>query len=248
MYAAGITDVGVLRTQNQDAIFFSRDKVGPLPNLFVVADGMGGHNAGDVASIQALEVFTSYIRDYPLPELVLPADYLDMMVTAATRANHAVFSHSQKYDSLTGMGTTLTACIIESNKAVIVHVGDSRMYGIKPGGINQLTSDHSFVEEMIQLGQLTAEEAKVHPKRHMLTRVLGTDATLQVDGIIRDLAGCTALLLCSDGLTNMVTNERILEIINNPGYVEHRTQNLINEANQNGGRDNISAILIDIGR
>jgi len=248
MYVSGITDTGSVRTQNQDAIFHSREQVGPLPNLFIVADGMGGHNAGEVASSQTIEAFCDYIRNFPIAQLIQPEDYLDLLVTAAQHANEAVFSRAGDTESLTGMGTTLTACVIEDEKAIIVHVGDSRVYAIKPDSITQLTSDHTYVEEMITAGQLTPDDAKSHPKRHMLTRVLGTQAHLQVDGLVPSLADCTAILLCSDGLCNMLDDQSILEIVNRPGYVEQRTKALIDEANLKGGSDNISAILIDIGR
>jgi len=248
MYAEGKSDVGKVRQENQDFVFSSAERIGPFPNLFIVADGMGGHNAGDVASKTAVEYICGYIKEYPHANFIQPNNYLDMLVSAAQRANEAVFNMSCEDEQFFGMGTTLTACVIEAGKAIVAHVGDSRLYGIKPGEIKQLTKDHTYVEEMVLLGELTAEHAKIHPKRHVLTRVLGTQKRLNADGIIADVGGYTALLLCSDGLTNMLDDSKILEIVNNPGFVEHRVENLINEANQQGGKDNISAILIDIGR
>ncbi|MCL2372680.1 MAG: Stp1/IreP family PP2C-type Ser/Thr phosphatase [Defluviitaleaceae bacterium] len=248
MYVAGITDVGVVREQNQDMIFYKNGWVGPLPNLFVVADGMGGHNAGDVASSRAVEAFCQYIEGYSIAQLVQPTDYLDLLVTAAQKANADVYNASSTNPALHGMGTTFTACVIEGGRAFTVHVGDSRLYKIDSDKITQLTRDHTFVEAMIQAGQLTEEEAKNHPKRHMLTQVLGTKPTVEMDGHVFELAGVESLLLCSDGLSNMIDDEGLKAIIKRDGIVDHRTMTLLDEANARGGTDNISVILIDIGR
>jgi len=248
MYVAGITDVGVVREQNQDTIFYKNGWVGPLPNLFVVADGMGGHNAGDVASRHAVESFCQYIEEYSIAQLVQPTDYLDLLVTAAQKANEDVYNLSFDDPSLQGMGTTFTACVVEGGRAFTVHVGDSRLYKIKQDEITQLTRDHTYVGAMMQAGQMTEEEAKTHPKRHMLTQVLGTKSHVEMDGHVFELTGVETLLICSDGLSNMIDDQGMKDIIKREGIVDHRMRLLLDEANARGGTDNISVILIDIGR
>ena len=248
MYAAGITDVGVTRSQNQDSIFVCNKSIGPFPNLFIVADGMGGHKAGDVASGLAVEKFSGYIRDFAAQDFIQPENYLDLLVSAAQHAGNAVVAKADSDESMSGMGTTLTACVITNDKIYITHIGDSRIYAVNQLGIKQLTHDHTFVEELLQAGRITEAEAREHPKRHVLTRVLGVSGAMEVDGIVRELGDASAILLCSDGLSNMLDNDSMMKIINGLGYVEHRTRYLVDEANKKGGLDNISAILIDVGR
>jgi len=248
MYVSGLTDVGFVRNQNQDAIFFSSAPIGPLPNLYIVADGMGGHNAGDVASNQAIKHFSEYIRNFPAAQFVQSSDYLDLMVNAAQIANVAVFEQAEAVSAMAGMGTTLTACVLSEEKAMIVQVGDSRAYAISPERIEQITTDHTYIQELLQAGRISREEASTHPKRHVLTRALGTQSHLEVDGIVREIGEWEAVLLCSDGLNNMLDDETIMEIVNREGYVEHRVRALIDRANEQGGRDNISVVLIDIKR
>ena len=248
MYVSGLTDKGISREQNQDAIFFTKDKIGPLPNLFIVADGMGGHNAGEVASNLAIQFFSEYIRDFPAQEFVQQGDFLDLLVTAARKTNTKVFQHAQKDADFTGMGTTLTAGVITAEKALFIHVGDSRAYAIAKHNIAQITTDHTYIQEMIQTGQLTQDEAETHPNRHVLTRALGSQADIEVDGLIMELAAWENILICSDGLSNMLTDFEIMQVVNREGYVEHRTSALVELANANGGKDNISAVLIDIKR
>ncbi|MCL2217410.1 MAG: Stp1/IreP family PP2C-type Ser/Thr phosphatase [Defluviitaleaceae bacterium] len=248
MYASGLTDVGMTRSQNQDAIFVSTEPVGPLPNLFIVADGMGGHNAGDVASKQAVELASGYIRDFPAAEFVQPDNFLDLMVNAAQHASGLIYAESEKDENMKGMGTTLTACVVEGGKAIIAHVGDSRAYTVSEEKITQLTTDHTYVDELKQAGQLSVEEARNHPKRHVLTRVLGVPGHCQIDGYSVELSGVETILLCSDGLSNMLDDEILQKIIVSEGHAEYRIKKLIKEANNKGGNDNISAILIDLGR
>jgi len=246
MYAAGFTDTGNARSINQDAIFVANEPVGPLPNLFIVADGMGGHNAGEVASSQAVEAVVDYIRKFKVAELVQPDNYLDLLVTAAQEANSKVCKLAEDNSAMEGMGTTLTACTITGEKVIIIHVGDSRVYAISPSGITQITNDHTHIEEMLQAGQITAKEAATHPSRHVITRALGVPGDFKMDGLIYPLGDIAAILLCSDGLSNMLNNGKIKEIVDIESFVEHRAKLLIKEANAHGGHDNISAILIDI--
>ncbi|MCL2605502.1 MAG: Stp1/IreP family PP2C-type Ser/Thr phosphatase [Defluviitaleaceae bacterium] len=246
MYAAGLTHTGQVRSQNQDAIFVSADAVGPLPNLFVVADGMGGHKAGDVASRQAVERFTKYIREMPKPDK--PADdYIGLLLSVAERINGELFGLARANpEEMHGMGTTFIACVIEDGRADFVHVGDGRAYAVTPDRIIQFSDDHTYAEEMFRAGEITAEEARMHPKRHHLTRVLGFDPHVELDGFSRALEEITSILLCTDGLSNMLDDGQMMEIVNREGYVEVRTQALVDEANARGGSDNISAVLIDL--
>jgi len=238
MQVTGLTDIGKTRSVNQDSLFFTADPIGTLPNLFIVADGMGGHNGGEIASQKAVDAFCSYVRKTRKPA----SNPLDTMITAAQKANKKVYDASLVDPSLFGMGTTLTACIIFEGKCAIVHIGDSRAYLITPNHVSQLTIDHSYVNEMVKAGQLTPAEAREHPKRNVLTRVLGVDLTMVVDGYVRELEEDSYILLCSDGLTNMLTDSEIRDIV--LGEHGDKAQALIDAANENGGMDNISVILI----
>lgn len=244
MFVSSRSDIGKVRSQNQDAVFVSTEPVGPLPNLLIVADGMGGHNAGDVASSHAVLHFTEYLRR----QTAADDSFLDLLVAAAAHANREVFSYSLSNTSLSGMGTTLTACVLTGYpvKCEIVHVGDSRAYLVSPDGITQLTRDHSYVCEMVKAGQLTPAEAREHPKRNVLTRVLGVDADFHADGYVYDIAEGCSVLLCSDGLTNMLTDDRIHALAYAHQTPRERVDALIAEANALGGNDNISIVLADI--
>ncbi|MCL2202772.1 MAG: Stp1/IreP family PP2C-type Ser/Thr phosphatase [Defluviitaleaceae bacterium] len=242
MYAFGLTDTGRRRNQNQDAFFISTQRTGPLPNLFIMADGMGGHKAGDVASQQAVARFCSYVT-----AAQLSGNYIDLLLGTAQRVNQELYDMARENpEEMHGMGTTFIACVIEDGRADVVHVGDSRAYIIKPGEIKQITHDHTYAEELFRAGQITAEEARIHPKRHHLTRVLGFDPHVKLDGFFHSIEKGASLLLCSDGLHDMLDDPAIMAIVNQEGYVEHRTQILVDEANARGGVDNISAVLIDL--
>jgi protein phosphatase len=251
MYAAGFTDIGFSRSQNQDTIFVWNKPLGPFPNLFIVADGMGGHKAGDVASRIAVAKFSEFIRDFAAQDFIQQENFLDLMLSAAQHANNLIIEQAESDENMKGMGTTLTAAVITNEKVFISHIGDSRAYIVNQAEMKRITTDHTFVEELLQTGQVSAEEALAHPKRHILTRVLGVpekNGNFGVDGIVKDLGDATAVLLCSDGLCNMLDNDSMMRIINGLGYVENRARYLIDEANKKGGLDNISAVLIDIGR
>jgi protein phosphatase len=209
---------------------------------------MGGHNAGDVASKEAIKYIYEYINNFQAASLVQTSNYLDLLVSAVQGANTLLCSMAAQDETMYGMGTTLTACVVTGDKLLIAHVGDSRAYAITPDSITQLTADHSYVEEMVLAGQLTKEEARTHPKRHVITRVLGSETSFEVDGIIMPIGDITSVLLCSDGLSNMLDNNAIKEIVNGVGFTEHRAKFLIEEANARGGHDNISAILIDLDK
>jgi len=242
----GLTDTGRMRTnkQNEDTIFYTADPIGALPNVLVVSDGMGGHKAGEVASRNAVEFFCGYVRS----KARAPEETLDLLVSAVGYANEQVYQMSMGDRALYGMGATFSACVADGGKLYIAHVGDSRVYMTAGGALSQITIDHSYVNELVRAGIITEKAARSHPRKNELTRVLGFEPGVKIDGFVTDAAGAGYLLLCSDGLTNMLTNEEIFAIINGAGSVEEKTRRLIGAANDCGGRDNISAILADLRR
>ena len=234
------TNVGKTRSVNQDTIFASTEVLGPLSNLFIVADGMGGHKGGDIASREAIEHFNTYVRDCTD---VSDDGILDLMTSAIRAANAGVFSRAADDDELSGMGTTMTACTVFGGKYYIVHIGDSRAYRITDEAIVQLTNDHSYVNEMVRAGQLTQNEAREHPKRNVLTRVLGINEEMSADGYVFEAEPGSVILLCSDGLFNMVQEDEIKHIVNTS---DDPAVTLVETANDRGGTDNISVIVINI--
>ena len=246
MHAAGQTATGLVRTDNEDVIFYTTKPIGPLPNLFIVADGMGGHNAGEVASAKSLEFCCAFLRNTPPPDYAKPEDILDILIKATLAANKAVYKLAISNPAYDGMGTTFSACTVIGSILAVAHIGDSRIYTTAPGRITQITTDHTFVEEMVQAGNLTPSQAKTHPRRNVITRVLGCDPEVKADGNLHGLDGIHSILLCSDGLTDMLSDEDIMNLINQNAPAGIRTESLINAANNNGGIDNISAIIIDV--
>ena len=233
------TDVGQKRKMNQDYVFASADPVGNLPNLFVVADGMGGHNAGDYASSHAVGIVVEEIRE--------DADFNPVKVIrhAIERANTEIITQAQKDEKLRGMGTTMVAATIVGHYAYVANVGDSRLY-VAGEQIQQITKDHSLVQEMVRMGELNAEEARNHPDKNIITRALGAERTVDVDFFDLKLEPGNVVLMCSDGLSNMVEDDRIGEIISDTDRdLQERGQALISEANRNGGKDNIAIVLIE---
>ena len=234
------TDIGKVRSINQDTVFVSAEAVGSLPNLFIVADGMGGHNGGEIASKGAITYFCDYIESKGQG---LTSGVLDLLTSAANAANFGVFSEAEVNPELYEMGTTLTACTIEGGKCHIIHIGDSRAYAVTSGEITQLTSDHSYVNEMVKAGQITPSEARNHPKRNVLTQVLGPNPEMSADGYIVDVVPDSVILLCSDGLYNMVPEDEIKTLINTS---QEPAIALVNAANNQGGMDNISVVVVKI--
>ena len=246
MYAAGLTAIGQVRSHNEDVIFHTTQVIGPLPNLFIVADGMGGHNAGEVASAKSLEYSTGFIRNSTKVPSPTPEEIQNTLVAATLHANSKVFKHAVDNPAYYGMGTTFSACSVVGNILAVSHIGDSRIYTISHDRITQITTDHTFVEEMVQAGSLTPGEAKTHPRRNVLTRVLGCDPEITADGSLHDLTSINSVLLCSDGLTDMLSDDEIMKLVNLNASAEARAEALINAANNHGGIDNISAIIIDV--
>lgn len=244
MFGYGKTDVGRLRPQNEDSIYVSNTAVGKLDNLYIVADGMGGHKAGQVASNTAIEAFLAYLNKYQPDSTEEP---LDMLIGAVNMANEAVYNLGNTYSEYSEMGTTIVAATVSGSNMYAAHVGDSRLYKISQGKISQITSDHSLVAEMVKAGQLTEDEARNHPQRNCITRAVGTDIAVTTDGLIIKINPGDIVVMCSDGLNTMLEDDEILNIACAGGFsVEDRTNMLIDAANNNGGSDNISVIIIQI--
>jgi protein phosphatase len=218
------TDVGRVRAGNEDS-YMAEDP------LYAVADGMGGHQGGEVASSLALETV---------------AKGKGNLEQRVREANSAVFSHAAGDPGLTGMGTTLTVLLADGNVLRLAHVGDSRAYMFRDGEIQRLTKDHTVVERLVDEGKLTAQEAEIHPQRSILTRALGVDTALQVDQAAIEPKHGDRLLLCSDGLTGMVDEARIAEILGSKKDPQDAADALVEAANEAGGQDNITAVVIDV--
>ena len=233
------TDVGQKRKMNQDYVFASSDPIGNLPNLFVVADGMGGHNAGDYASSHAVSVVVEEIRQ--------DRDFNPVKVIrhAIESANREIIEQAQKDEKLNGMGTTMVVSTIVGQYAYVANVGDSRLY-VANRELQQITRDHSLVQEMVRMGEISAEEARNHPDKNIITRALGAERTVDVDFFDLKLEPESVILMCSDGLSNMVEDSRIKEILSRRDQaLDERGRTLIGEANRNGGKDNIAIVLIE---
>ncbi len=233
-----ITDIGRRRKVNQDYVFTSEKPIGNLPNLFIVADGMGGHNAGDYASKVTVETIQQQIQGaQEMNPHILLGD-------AIKAANVYVRQKAEESSDLEGMGTTVVAATCIGKKLYVANVGDSRLYVINKE-IKQITRDHSLVEEMVRLGELNRADARNHPDKNIITRAVGANETVEPDFFTVELREEDTILMCSDGLTNMVEDEEIRMLLNGARDIVEKTQELVKAANENGGRDNISVILIE---
>lgn len=233
-----LTDVGVKRNMNQDFVYASDQPVGNLSNLFIVADGMGGHNAGDLASRYTVETMVDYIEG---AEEKRPIPLLEAAVEAA---NRVVMEKALSDKSLEGMGTTVVVATVQDDCLYVANVGDSRLY-VLDDSIHQITRDHSLVEEMVRAGQLNREEARNHPEKNIITRAVGVRNKVRIDFFDVGLYPGDKFLLCTDGLTNMVEDEDIYTLVKKETSLEAAARKLVNVANQNGGRDNISVVLVE---
>ena len=238
MRTFSITDVGMVRQVNQDYVYVTDRPLGILQNLFVVADGMGGHQAGDYASKYTVEVLN---RELALSE---GEDIERCLVGAIKTANREIIKEASRDEHLKGMGTTVVAATISNQMMYFANVGDSRLYLINQG-IQQLTKDHSLVEEMVRLGGIKPEEAKHHPDKNIITRAIGVLPEVSADFFETVLVPGDTVLLCSDGLTNMVDDADIKRIVLGQRDIVEKTQRLIDAANENGGKDNITVVLIE---
>ena len=232
------TDIGRKREVNQDYVFVSDQPVGNIPNLLIVADGMGGHNAGDYASKFVVEVLKKELaksrEDGPRA----------MMKKAIASANHQLIAESKTDARLEGMGTTLVAATVIEHTLYFANVGDSRLYLLNDE-IRQLSKDHSLVQEMVRLGGLNAEEAKHHPDKNIITRAIVVKEDVEIDFFEHRLKKGDIILMCTDGLSNMVEDEEIFQIVRSSRDVVEVVEQLIERANSNGGKDNIGVIVAE---
>ncbi len=233
------TDVGVRRTTNQDSVFCSDSPVGSFRNLFIVADGMGGHRAGDLASRLCIDNMVLRIRKS------MSRTPVTIFEEAITYANGEIYKEAQKAFAYEGMGTTMVACTLEEDTLYVANIGDSRLYLLRDE-LQQITIDHSLVEEMVKIGNITESEARFHPQKNIITRALGIDEKVQADYFELQVCPGDVILLCSDGLTNMVEDDEIEYIIRHEGSIEKAGDILIDKANINGGTDNITAVLVQV--
>lgn len=230
--SAGRTDAGRKRRRNEDAYVVA-------PPLFAVADGMGGAQAGEVAARLATAAFHEYHE----------ADALEAEQRVAAiiqEANRRIYERARADTEVSGMGTTVTAALVEGSRIVIGHVGDSRAYRLRGGRLEQLTDDHSLVADLVRGGRISPEEAEIHPQRSVITRALGTDAEVDVDSLAMDAEPGDVYLLCSDGLTTMVADDEILDIVGRAKSLEHAGKDLLKAANRRGGEDNITVVLFAV--
>ena len=239
MKTFSMTDTGIRREMNQDYLFACDTPVGNLPNLYIVADGMGGHKAGEYASRYTVERVTASVARSTETEPVT------ILNEAIEKANKMLIEESKEDETKRGMGTTIVAATITDHKMVVANVGDSRLYVID-NGIRQITRDHSLVEEMVRLGEMDEAQAKAHPDKNIITRAVGAANMVEVDFFEIELHDGDSVLLCSDGLTNMIDDEDIYRIVSENEDVEQQVRTLIETANQNGGKDNITAIIIKL--
>ncbi len=238
MKAYAKTDIGAKRQTNQDYVFCSMQPVGSLPNLFIVADGMGGHKAGDLASKYTVEKFVEYVRECQAENPI------SIIEGAVREANAALMKKAKESIDYEGMGTTLVVSTFYKDSIYIANVGDSRLY-IVNNEIQQITRDHSLVEEMISLGEIDRSNARTHEKKNIITRAIGVDSEVMADFFEVEYSKGDIILMCSDGLSNMIEDRDIKAIINQGNDLEKIGNELIDTANENGGKDNISVVLIE---
>jgi Serine/threonine protein phosphatase len=234
---------GIVREKNEDYYNIVSDSNGKVI-AFIIADGMGGHNSGEVASKMAVDCVTSKIKAYS--EQVNEDDEFvsDALVNIIQTANKDIFENAQNCADNFGMGTTLIVAMPKTDKMHIGHVGDSRAYRIREGKIHRITTDHSYIEELLRNGTINQEEAKIHPKKNLITRALGSEE-LEVDYYLSDLESGDMFVFCTDGLTNMVDEETI-ENVCKTYEPQQASDTLIELANNNGGEDNITVIVVKI--
>ena len=234
------TDIGRERKINEDFYYISEaeDKI----KLFILADGMGGYNAGEVASKMAVEAVKEYIYKHFQKNKDNKEKIEDLLREAIEYANNVVYKKSQSQKELNGMGTTLDVCLIYNSKVYIGHVGDSRVYRIRKEFMRRITRDHSYVQTLIEDGTITKEEAFHHPKKNMLTKALGCMEKVEPDIYTKTFIKDDIILMSSDGLTNMIKEDEIYNTIKQDK--ENATENLVKQANDNGGYDNITVVII----
>lgn len=237
MQSSGITDTGSKRKNNQDSIFFSDEPVGSLPNLYIVADGMGGHRAGDKASRMAIDITVEFIKKSTLENPIA------ILKRAMIFANNEIYKSANKDPDLVGMGTTMVAAVALEEKLYVANVGDSRLYVVN-NDIRQITMDHSLVEEMIRSGELERKKGRNHPEKNIITKAMGSRDEVVPDFFEIDMEPDDKYVLCSDGLSNMVEDDEIRDIVVDYHDIKDATRALVDRANYYGGSDNISVVIV----
>lgn len=241
MQSWGLTDTGNVRKQNQDA--YRIEELDRNTLLCVVCDGMGGAKSGNIASTLATEVFVEEVRRSW--KLFMDQEKVDLMLLSAAKlANFTVFDQAVQFEEFDGMGTTLVAALIRGKKATVVNVGDSRAYHIGRNGIRQVTKDHSLVQLMVDRGDLTPEMSKNYPGKNFITRAVGTEPTVQCDVFHLDVSKGDFLLLCSDGLSNVMDDQEILFEVVHGVNKQHCCKRLLNVAKNRGAPDNVTSVLV----
>ena len=246
IHAAGMTDVGCVRKHNEDS-FLADSGLG----LFVVADGLGGHAAGEVASQIVVETVARFVGETLEKDRTWPVEYDpslsydgNRLKVALLLSDQAIAEDIRRNPERETMGSTVVACLLHGPKVTLAHVGDSRAYILGPEGIRQVTRDHSWVAEQVANGILTASEARVHPFRNVITQALGNGGDLEVEVQDLELSKSERLLLCSDGLSGMIGDKQIWDIVEQSGDIQLAVESLISTAREHGGEDNITAILV----
>ena len=242
MKAFALTNMGVRRNTNQDYAYVSEQNVGNLPNILIVADGMGGHKAGEVASEQAVNAVLESIKQNE------SKDKITIIEEAIAKANEKVLNMATSDEKFKGMGTTLVVATLENDILYVANVGDSRLYLIDNDDIRQITRDHSLVQEMVSLGELDKESARTHARKNVITRAIGVNEKIIADFFEVDISENTKILLCSDGLSNMVEDSQINDIVKECAgkTLDDTVHKLIDIANENGGLDNIAVVLAQV--
>ena len=238
----GITDIGSVREQNQDDYYI--EQVEPDLGLAIVCDGMGGARAGNIASQLAVQTFLETAKSSPPQEWRAEPEAL--LHSAAQQANTAVYTMAGREPECRGMGTTMVAALVVELNAYILNIGDSRCYLVQPGGIQRVTRDHSVVEDLVTRGKITPEQARQHPQKNLITRALGAEAQLRADLYRQALSPGDALLLCSDGLSNVVTEQEVLYEVLHGGPTEDCCRRLLDIALLRGAPDNVTAVLLQM--
>jgi protein phosphatase len=236
------TDIGQKRERNEDSynIIVNNDKA---PVSFIIADGMGGHNSGEIASRLAVDFVSNYITSNP-DEFSVESEISEKISALIAKANDLIIDNAKRNEKNSGMGTTIIVSMVLNNKIYIGNVGDSRAYLIRNGKIEQITVDHSYIEELLKSGSITKEEAVNHPQKNIITRALGSSKEVKADTFSVELQKKDSILFCTDGLTNMLNDDEILKAITESKEPEEICQKLIKGSIANGGEDNITVIII----
>lgn len=245
MKSFGVTDKGKVRKENQDSYIIENcDKRNSV--VIAICDGMGGAKAGDIASQLACKAFVSGVYESILAPKYFTESHEKILKASCADANGVVYEYSAFDPNYNGMGTTLVGGIITKRKAYLVNVGDSRAYHLTKFGIYQITRDHSYVNELLAMGAITPEEAVNHPKKNIITRALGVDRAVESDYYMTELSHDDCILLCSDGLSNMVTDEEIFAVYNQNKKPEYICKTLLDMTLERGARDNVSVVAVRI--